>query len=595
MIKQNIPARVCRRKVRVNMDYRTEYQKWLSSAVLSQAEHLELEAIADDEKEQESRFFAPLSFGTAGLRGVLGMGLNRMNIYTVRQATQGIAELVVSCGEEAMARGVAVCHDCRIMSPEFAREVASVLAGNGIAVHIFDAMRPTPELSFAIRALHCIAGINITASHNPKEYNGYKVYWEDGAQLPPKEADIAAQAIAATDIFTGAKRMDFDEGLARGLIRWMGEEMDEAFLREARAMAINPACVEAVADSFKLVYTPFHGTGYQLVPEILRRLGYRHILCVPEQMVPDGAFPTVKSPNPEDKAGFALAIELARKNDVDLIIGTDPDADRVGIVLKNSAGEYVTLSGNQVGVLLADYIIGAHRRAGTLPKNAAIIKTIVTTEMARRVAEQNGVKCFETFTGFKFMAEKIKQFEEEGSYRYLLAYEESYGYLMGDYARDKDAVTASMLIAEMAAYYRTQGMTLYDAMQKLYETYGYYSERTISLVMPGVDGLKDMARLMKTLREAPPQDIAGTPVSRVRDYADGTVRSQDGTVEKMELSGSNVLYFELQDGSVFIVRPSGTEPKIKIYLMASGKDAAQAAAKIERYTAAADALRSLAK
>ena len=343
------------------------------------------------------------------------------------------------------------------------------------------------------------------------------------------------------------------------------------------------------------MYTPFHGTGYQLVPEILRRLGYRHILCVPEQMVPDGAFPTVKSPNPEDKAGFALAIELARKNDVDLIIGTDPDADRVGIVLKNSAGEYVTLSGNQVGVLLADYIIGAHRRAGTLPKNAAIIKTIVTTEMARRVAEQNGVKCFETFTGFKFMAEKIKQFEEEGSYRYLLAYEESYGYLMGDYARDKDAVTASMLIAEMAAYYRTQGMTLYDAMQKLYETYGYYSERTISLVMPGVDGLKDMARLMKTLREAPPQDIAGTPVSRVRDYADGTVRSQDGTVEKMELSGSNVLYFELQDGSVFIVRPSGTEPKIKIYLMASGKDAAQAAAKIERYTAAADALRSLAK
>ncbi len=570
------------------MSYMAEYEKWCASKALNEEERAELLAVKNDEKEIESRFFAPLSFGTAGLRGVLGMGINRMNVYTVRQATQGIADMIKKQGKKAMKRGVAVCMDSRIMSDVFAREVACVLAGNKIPVFLFESLRPTPELSFAIRAIQCIAGINITASHNPKEYNGYKVYWEDGAQLPPDHAAVAADAISKTDIFTGAKYMDFDKAVKRGKIVLMGEEVDEAFMVHVLAQSIRPDVIEQAGKELKIVYTPFHGTGHKLVPEVLSRLGFEQIVCVPEQMVIDGSFPTVKSPNPENTESFALAIELAKKENSSLVIGTDPDADRVGIVVRNKSGEYVALSGNQVGVLLLDYIIRARREAGTLPEYPAALKTIVTSEMVRAVCEKNGVELFETFTGFKFLAEQIKALEDEGKYRYLLAYEESYGYLVGDFCRDKDAVTASMLIAEMAAYYHTKGMTLFEAMESLYETYGYYGERTENLVMPGVDGLKKMKQLMADLRENPPKEIAGVRVVRVRDYLSGEARkTEDSSIEKLGLSGSNVLYFDMEDGASFIIRPSGTEPKVKVYVLLKADSREEVNNRLEAYAKAA--------
>jgi len=570
------------------MDYMMEYSRWLSRPELNEGERAELQAVEHDKEEIESRFFGPLSFGTAGLRGVLGVGLYRMNRFTVGQATQGLANLIVENGAEAKKRGVAIAFDSRNFSPEFAQQAACILAANGIHVRLFDELRPTPELSFAIRHYGCIAGINITASHNPKEYNGYKVYWEDGAQLPPKEADVVAKEMAATDLFTGVKSGDFETFKAEGLIEMLGSETDEEYLSQVLAVSVNPDCVRQVADEFKLVYTPFHGAGYRLVPEVLKRLGYKHILCVPEQMVIDGNFPTVASPNPENKEGFHLAIELAKANGVDLIIGTDPDADRTGIVLKDKSGEYITLSGNQVGVLLVDYVITARRLTGTMPENPAVLKSIVTTEMARAAAEKNGVACFDTFTGFKFLAEKIKEFEKTGSHQYIFAFEESYGYLCGDYARDKDAVTASMLIAEMAAYYRTQGKTLFDAMEEMYEKYGYFIEQTISITMPGVSGLTRMKELMAELRETPLTEVAGVPVAYARDYLPGTRTCvADGKTEQMELSGQNVLYYEMQGGTVFIIRPSGTEPKVKVYIMAKGEDKQQASDKVAAYVSAA--------
>ena len=569
------------------MDYVKEYERWLASPALTEEERAELTAIKGNNGEIESRFFAPLSFGTAGLRGVLGVGLYRMNRFTVGAATQGLANLIISNGEDAMKRGVAIAYDSRHMSPEFARLCACILAENGIQVRLYDELRPTPELSFAIRHYGTIAGINITASHNPKEYNGYKVYWEDGAQLPPAEADVVAKEMSALDLFTDVKVGDFDQYLASGRIIMLGKETDEAYLGEVLKVAVNPDCVKQVADEFKLVYTPFHGAGYRLVPEILKRIGYKHIICEPNQMVIDGDFPTVVSPNPENKEGFHLAIELAKENGVDLIIGTDPDADRTGIVLKDKTGEYITLSGNQVGVLLIDYIITARRLTNTMPAHPAVLKSLVTTEMARSAAEKNGVDCFDTFTGFKFLAEKIKEFERTGSHEYLFAYEESYGYLAGDYARDKDAVTASMLIAEMAAYYRTKGMTLYDAMETMYEKYGYYCEQTISITMPGVAGLTRMQELMVELRETPLTDVAGNQVEFVRDYQPGTRKNvATGETEEMELKGQNVLYYELEGGTSFIIRPSGTEPKVKVYIMARAEDKAAAAAKVEALAAA---------
>lgn len=575
------------------MNYMAEYERWLASPALTADERAELEAIRGDEDAIKDRFFAPLSFGTAGLRGVLGVGLYRMNRFTVGAATQGLANLIVQNGPEACARGVAIAYDSRHFSPEFAQLAACILAANGISVKLYDELRPTPELSFAIRYYGTIAGINITASHNPKEYNGYKVYWEDGAQLPPKEADVVAKEMGALDFFADVKTMDFEEAKAKGLVKMMDWQTDEAYLKEVLKVAINPDCVKQVADDFKLVYTPFHGAGYRLVPEILKRIGYKHIICVPEQMVIDGDFPTVKSPNPENKEGFHLAIDLAKANGVDLIIGTDPDADRTGIVLKNSEGEYVTLSGNQVGVLLIDYVITAKKLTGTMPEHPAVLKSLVTTEMARAAAEKNGVDCFDTFTGFKFLAEKIKQFETTGSHEYLFAFEESYGYLAGDYARDKDAVTASMLIAEMAAYYRTKGMTLYDAMQTMYEKYGYYTEQTISITMPGVAGLERMKELMAELRATPLTEVAGHKVEYIRDYQSG-VRTyvSCGKTEEMELSGQNVLYYELAGGTSFIIRPSGTEPKVKVYIMAKADSKAESDAKV---AALADAAKEIVK
>ena len=566
------------------MSYKQEYERWLHSDALSPAEHAELERIAGDEKEIENRFYGPLEFGTAGLRGTMKVGLHQMNVYVIRWATQGFANVICAEGEDAKKRGVAICMDCRHHSMEFARAAAEVCAANGIHVRIFESLRPTPELSFAVREYGCQAGINVTASHNPKEYNGYKVYWSDGAQLPPHHADAIAKRLEEIDIFDGVKRMDFEEAVKSGLIETMGDETDRKFMANVTAMINDRETVAKVADTFKLVYTPFHGCGYKLVPEALTKLGIKHLLCVPEQMVIDGNFPTVVSPNPENPEGFYLAIDLAKKNDVDFILGTDPDSDRVGIMVRNRQGEFEPVTGNQTGVLLLDYLIGAMKRAGKLPKNAAALKTIVTTEMARAVAEANGLACYDTFTGFKFMAEKMNELESAGKNTVIFSYEESYGYMIGHYVRDKDAVTASLLLTEMAAWYYAQGMTLFDALEALFKKYGFFGEKTFNLVMPGLDGAEKMASLMKSLRETPPREIAGVPVAVYKDYADGTARdAASGKVTKIALAGSNVLRFELSDGTHIVVRPSGTEPKIKVYVLTKGADAQERDANLEKY------------
>ena len=578
------------------LDYKKEYERWLASDALSADEKAELKSIAGDEIEIESRFYGPLEFGTAGLRGIMATGLHNMNLHVIRWATQGFAEVIAAQGEEGKRRGIAICMDCRNHSMEFARAAAEVCAANGIHVRIFEALRPTPELSFAVREYHCQAGLNITASHNPKEYNGYKVYWEDGAQLPPHHADTIAKRLTEIDIFTGVQRLDFDEAVRAGLIETLGEETDRKFMANVTAMINDKETVAKVADTFKMVYTPFHGCGYKLVPEALRTLGIQHLLCEPRQMVIDGNFPTVVSPNPENPEGFYLAIDLARENDVDFILGTDPDSDRVGILVRNPQGEYQPVTGNQTGVLLLDYLIGAMRRSGRMPEHPVALKTIVTTEMARKVAETNGVTCYDTFTGFKFMAEKKNALEESGEGKVIFSYEESYGYMLGDYVRDKDAVTASMLLTEMAAWYDAQGMTLFDALNALYEKYGWYAEKTHNLVMPGLDGLRDMAKLMKNLRENPPAEVSGVKVIVRKDYTDGSVIDcVTGAKSRMELSGSNVLRYELEDGTVILVRPSGTEPKIKVYVLAKGKDSTDSQEKVAKYAAWAETLNELAK
>ena len=513
-------------------------------------------------------------------------GLSVLDTITDTYFT-GFSDFLSQLGEEAMKKGVAICMDCRNHSMEFARAAACVMAGNGITVKLFESLRPTPELSFAVREYGCEAGINVTASHNPKEYNGYKVYWSDGAQLPPHHADAIAKRLEEIDIFDGVKRMDFEEAVKSGLIETMGDETDRKFMANVTAMINDRETVAKVADTFKLVYTPFHGCGYKLVPEALTALGIKHLIPVPEQMVIDGNFPTVVSPNPENPEGFYLAIDLAKKNDVDFILGTDPDSDRVGIMVRNHEGEFQPVTGNQTGVLLLDYLIGAMKRSGKMPANPVALKTIVTTEMARKVAESNGVKCFDTFTGFKFMAEKKNALEESGEGKVIFSYEESYGYMLGDYVRDKDAVTASMLLTEMAAWYDAQGMTLFDALNALYEKYGWYAEKTHNLVMPGLDGLRDMAKLMKDLRENPPTEISGVKVIVRKDYTDGSVIDcVTGAKSRMELSGSNVLRYELEDGTVILVRPSGTEPKIKTYFTTLGKDLAEAQAQKDALAAA---------
>ena len=568
------------------MDYRKEYEKWLASPALSEDERAELKALEGNDKEIKARFYGPLEFGTAGLRGTMYTGLHNMNRHVIRWATQGFANVIRAEGTEAMQKGVAVCMDCRNHSAEFARETACVMAANGIHVRLFESLRPTPELSFAVREYGCQAGVNVTASHNPKEYNGYKVYWSDGAQLPPQHAAAIADELTRIDIFTGVRSMDYEQALAEGRIELLGEDCDRRFMANVMGMVNDYETVKKVADDFGLVYTPFHGCGYKLVPEALTRLGIKHLYCEPKQMVIDGDFPTVVSPNPENPEGFYLAIDLAREKNVDFILGTDPDSDRVGIMVRNKAGEFEPVTGNQTGVLLLDYLIGAMKRAGKLPEKPAALKTIVTTEMARDVAEANGLDCYDTFTGFKFMAEKMNELESAGKNTVIFSYEESYGYMIGHYVRDKDAVTASLLLTEMAAWYHAQGMTLFDALRSLYEKYGWYGEKTHNLVMPGLDGLEKMAALMQSLRAQPPVEIGGVTVAQYKDYSDGTVRdAATGAVTPMPLSGSNVLRFELTDGSHIVVRPSGTEPKIKVYILTKGADAAERDANLEKYSA----------
>lgn len=571
--------------------YMEEYQRWLDSPALSEEEWNELNSIAGDEKEIENRFFAPLEFGTAGLRGTMKLGLHNMNTHIIRHATQAFANVISAEGDDAKNRGIVIAHDCRLNGVEFSKEAACVMAANGIHVRFFDALRPTPELSFAVIHYGAAAGLNITASHNPKEYNGYKVYWSDGAQLPPHKAEAIAKQMEAIDIFTGFRTCDFDEAVASGRIELIGSETDELFIENVMAQSIDKNIVKEVADDLRIVYTPFHGCGYKLVPEVLRRLGLKHLYPVEQQMVIDGRFPTVESPNPENPEGFYLAVELARRVDSDLIIGTDPDSDRIGTMVRTGDGEYSVITGNQLGCLLLDYIITARKATGTMPDNPGTMCSIVTTGMARTIAEKNGVHFEDTFTGFKFMAELVAQWAAANSYNYIFAFEESYGYMMGDYVRDKDAVTAAMMVTEMAAYYRKKGMTLMDALNALYEKYGWFREKTINLVMPGVDGLEKMKALMAGLRADPPREIGGREVVRIRDYQDGSIYVAGlGKVGSTPISGSNVLYFELDDGSSFIVRPSGTEPKVKVYLLVRGSDMQQCEERISKYLEYANSL-----
>ena len=578
------------------MSYQAQYERWLHSPALSQPEKDELAALSHNAGEIEDRFFSLLQFGTAGLRGVMGVGLRRMNVHVIRHATQAFANVILAEGKAFAAQGVAICYDCRVHSQEFARAAAEVMAGNGIPVRLFEAMRPTPELSFAVREYGCAAGLNVTASHNPPEYNGYKVYWSDGAQLPPQHAAAIAAQMEQLDVFDDIQSLAYETALNKGLITLMGKETDDKFLAHVLAQINDKASVAKVADTFTMVYTPFHGTGYQQIPYVLGELGIRHLHCVPEQMVIDGTFPTVKSPNPETPESFALALDLAKKVNADLILGSDPDADRVAIQVKDKTGQYVQISGNQTGVLLLDYLIGAKKRAGTLPADAVALKSLVTTDMARVVAEANGVKSYNTFTVFKFMAEKKNQLEAAGQGHVIFSYEESIGYMIGDYVRDKDAVTASLLLTEMTAWYAAQGMTLLDALDALYAKYGYYGEKTLNLVMPGLEGMALMANLMAKLRQTPPAEIAGTTVLRQKDYQDGTERdTASGAVSPMALVGSNVLAYDLADETTLVVRPSGTEPKIKVYVLAKGKDSTDSQEKVAKYAAWAETLKELAK
>lgn len=564
------------------MDFLKQYEKWLSFEGLDNELREELISIKNDEKEIKERFYTPLSFGTAGLRGIIRAGINGMNIYTVAQATQGLAVLVNK--ENRAGDGVIIASDTRIKSDEFVKVCAEVLAANGIKTFVFDAPRPTPELSYALREMKAAAGINITASHNPKQYNGYKAYWSDGAQISPEQAVIVSDAINSVDIFTGVRRMDFDEGVKAGLITIIGEEIDEKYMKVVLDHRVNPDAIPAVADDFKVVYTPFHGTGAKLVPEVLKRAGVKHLFTVEEQMVPDGNFPTVKSPNPEDKEGFALGIEIAKREGCDLLVGTDPDADRTGVILKTSDGEFIPLTGNQIGVMLISYIIEARKLTGNLPKNACVIKSIVSTPLADAVCEANGVTLMEVLTGFKFIGEKMTEFEETKEYTYIFGFEESYGYLCGNYARDKDAVSASMLIVEMAAFYAKQGKTLYDVLCGIFEKYGYYVEGVQNLAFPGVDGQDKMKALMQSLRDNAPTVIGGKKVVSFSDYKASVKKFADGTQEEIKLPKSDVLLFVTECGDKIFVRPSGTEPKVKLYYLANDKTKEAVDKKIAEYT-----------
>ena len=566
------------------MNANETYQSWLASPALCEEERAELQSIASDSDEILQRFSQYLSFGTAGLRGTMKVGTNAMNVHTVAHATQGLANLILKEGRAA--DGVVIAYDSRNNSALFARTAASVLAANGIGVYLFDDLRPTPELSFALRYLHCVAGINITASHNPKEYNGYKAYWEDGAQLPPEHAAVVSAEIEKLNIFTDIKKVDVDTAIAEGKIRIIGAEIDEAYLKEVQAQAINPDAIRSVADRLHIVYTPLHGAGCRLVPEILRRCGLKNLHPVEEQMAPNGDFPTVAKPNPEYPEVFQLGIQLANTVDSDLIIATDPDTDRVGVCTRKPDGSFTTITGNQMGALLIDYIITAYEQTGTMPDEPYAVKTIVTSEMAAKICRAHGVKMYNVLTGFKFIGEVIKNHEQAGHGTFLFGFEESYGYLKGTYARDKDAVVATMLITEMTAYYKAQNKTLFDALEALYARYGFCFEKTMEVEMPGVDGPARMAALMETLRNDPPKTFGNYAVVRAGDYQAQTLTDlHSGAVEPTGLPKSNVLSFILENGDVIVARPSGTEPKIKFYYLLSGEDRASVEHNLEDYKA----------
>lgn len=564
------------------MQYREKYESWLNGSCFDEQTKAELKAIENDENEIKERFYKDLEFGTGGLRGIIGAGTNRMNIYTVGKATQGLADYILENNPNGAQMGVAIAYDSRNMSPEFARKTGLTLCANGIKAYVFESLRPTPELSFAVRHLGCTAGVVVTASHNPPEYNGYKVYWQDGGQVPYPRDEAIIEKVNAVAGFDAIKIMDYDEAVSKGLYVTIGKEVDDEYIKNVKAQSLNPDIVSKTADSLKIVYTPLHGTGNIPVRRVLSEIGFKNVYVVPEQEMPDGNFSTVGYPNPEDPKAFTLAIKLAKEVGADVIIGTDPDCDRVGVVVKDSKGEYVVLTGNMTGALLTNYMLSHRKEKGILPANGAVVKTIVTTEMIRPITAEYGVKLFDVLTGFKYIGEKIKQFEETGDYTFVFGFEESYGCLSGTYARDKDAVVASMLVAELTAFYKNQGKTLYDGLIELYEKYGYYREGITSITLKGIEGVEKIKYIMDTLRKNPPKDFIGNNVMWLRDYTKNEFTNLiTGETEKNTLPSSNVLHYTLENGDWVCVRPSGTEPKIKIYYGIKGTGMSDAASKLE--------------
>lgn len=572
------------------MGYKEQYMQWLESDYMDEATKEELRQIAGDEKEIEERFYTELEFGTAGLRGIIGAGCNRMNEYTVRKATQGLANYILKVGGQD--RGVAIAYDSRHMSPEFADVAALCLAANGIKAYVFESLRPTPELSYAVRKLHTIAGINITASHNPPEYNGYKVYWEDGAQItPPHDSGIMNEVKAISD-YAVCKKRDKDAAIAAGLYQTIGADIDDPYIEELKKLVVHQDAIDAVGSQIKVVYTPLHGTGNIPVRRVLKELGFTNVYVVPEQELPDGDFPTVSYPNPEAKEAFTLGLALAKKVDADLVLATDPDADRLGVYVKDAkTGEYHPLTGNMSGCLIGDYLIGQKKELQGLPEDGVFVRSIVSTNMADAIADYYGIELVEVLTGFKFIGQKILEMEKTGKGTYLFGMEESYGCLTGTYARDKDAVVASMALCEAAAYYKTKNMTLWDAMIAMYERYGYYQDGITAITLKGIEGLEKIGQIMNTLRAEAPKEIGAYQVTAVRDYKNDTITDiATGAVRPTGLPSSNVLYYELTDDAWVCVRPSGTEPKVKFYFGIKGSSLADADAKAEAMKAAVNAL-----
>ncbi|HGA2311966.1 TPA: phospho-sugar mutase [Streptococcus agalactiae] len=560
------------------MTYTENFQKWLDFEQLP--DYLRQELLSMDEKTKEDAFYTNLEFGTAGMRGYIGAGTNRINIYVVRQATEGLAKLIETKGEEAKKRGVAIAYDSRHFSPEFAFESAQVLAQHGIKSYVFEALRPTPELSFAVRHLNAYAGIMVTASHNPAPFNGYKVYGQDGGQLPPADADALTDFIRAIENPFAVELADLDESKSAGLIQVIGEDVDIEYLREVKDVNINQDLINNFGKDMKIVYTPLHGTGEMLTRRALAQAGFESVVVVESQAKADPDFSTVKSPNPESQAAFALAEELGREVDADVLVATDPDADRLGVEIRQPDGSYKNLSGNQIGAIIAKYILEAHKTAGTLPENAALAKSIVSTELVTKIAESYGATMFNVLTGFKFIAEKIQEFEEKHNHTYMFGFEESFGYLIKPFVRDKDAIQAVLLVAEIAAYYRSRGLTLADGIDEIYKEYGYFAEKTISVTLSGVDGAAEIKKIMDKFRENGPKQFNNTDIVLLEDFQKQTATKIDGTISNLTTPPSNVLKYTLADDSWIAVRPSGTEPKIKFYIATVGNDLADAETKI---------------